>query len=243
MGLIKRFAGCVLALCVLFVSGGVLAAGVQKANVNKQDVKLRVEASADAEVITRLRGGAEVTVISKQDKWIYVSYGNDKGYIREEMLDIKSMPRECVGKGKINADETNLRVKPYVNAKIVMQLKKGTAVEISERIDNWYLISVNKSKGYVRKDYIDIIAITSEESDTDSDYDVYKMGMSGTPIAKIQSALQKLKYFSGEVNGSYGAVTREAVKAFQAANGLKENGVADAETQRVIFELLYAPAE
>lgn len=241
-GGLRRALTLALALAVFLLASAAFAETPRKANVNSEDVNLREEASRDSAVLAKLRRGTEVTVLSKQDKWVYVSYGKDKGYVREEWLDLKSMPKECVGKGKINADDTNVRVKPFVNAKILTQLKKGVQVEFTERIDNWYFITSGKTKGYVRLDYIDVISITTE-GEFESDYDTYKMGMSGTPIAKLQNALKALKFFSGEVNGSYGAVTREAVKAFQAAYGLKENGVADAETQRLVYEVLYSPTE
>ena len=50
-------------------------------------------------------------------------------------------------------------------------------------------------------------------------------GESGEAVYAMQARLFELGYFSGRVDGRYGAETTEAVKAFQRANGLSADGV------------------
>ena len=53
---------------------------------------------------------------------------------------------------------------------------------------------------------------------------------------RVQRRLYSLYYISKSgVDGKFGSESRSAVKAFQAANGLPETGVADVETQAVLF--------
>ena len=42
---------------------------------------------------------------------------------------------------------------------------------------------------------------------------------------KVQTALKNAGYYSGTIDGKIGSKTREAIKAFQTANGLKADGV------------------
>lgn len=58
---------------------------------------------------------------------------------------------------------------------------------------------------------------------------------SGTNVAQLQEALISLGYLSGKADGNYGDQTVKAVKAFQKANGLTEDGTAGEQTQKVLY--------
>ena len=55
-------------------------------------------------------------------------------------------------------------------------------------------------------------------------------------VVAIQARLRELGYYGGETDGLYGDSTFLAVVAFQRANGLKSDGLAGADTQRLLFE-------
>ena len=61
-------------------------------------------------------------------------------------------------------------------------------------------------------------------------------GSNGDDVVKLQQRLIDLGYLTGTADGDFGGKTETALKAFQAANGLEETGIAtDADT-----EALYA---
>jgi peptidoglycan hydrolase-like protein with peptidoglycan-binding domain len=65
-----------------------------------------------------------------------------------------------------------------------------------------------------------------------------RYGTSGSDVAAIQQALQNLGYlgaYSGSVNGSFDVATRNAVKAFQAQNGLSADGVVGNGTRNKLY--------
>ncbi len=62
-----------------------------------------------------------------------------------------------------------------------------------------------------------------------------KEGDSGSNVVKLQQALELLGYYSGVIDGSYGAKTVSAVMRFQRNRGMKEDGIAGASTIRVLF--------
>ena len=51
-----------------------------------------------------------------------------------------------------------------------------------------------------------------------------EMGSTGERVVRLQSRLKTLGYYSGTVDGDFGAGTRDAVRAFQKANGLTVDG-------------------
>jgi len=60
-------------------------------------------------------------------------------------------------------------------------------------------------------------------------------GSQGEKVWKLQERLKALGYYQDEVDGQFGPGTREAVIAFQKANGLDADGMAGEETQRVLY--------
>ncbi len=65
-------------------------------------------------------------------------------------------------------------------------------------------------------------------------------GAQGSRVKQIQQRLTELHYFSGPISGNYMNQTIDAVKAFQANNGLAVDGITGAETWSVMFNLSYA---
>lgn len=62
-----------------------------------------------------------------------------------------------------------------------------------------------------------------------------KEGDSGTNVTKLQQALELLGYYSGDIDGDYGAKTISAVTRFQRNRGMNQDGIAGASTIRVLF--------
>ena len=68
-----------------------------------------------------------------------------------------------------------------------------------------------------------------------------QFGDKGEDVAFLQTRLIDLKYYKGSASGSYGEATRDAVKKFQADFGLEETGIADIQTQMVLYTAMYRP--
>lgn len=66
-------------------------------------------------------------------------------------------------------------------------------------------------------------------------YATLESGDSGESVKELQRRLIELGYLTGSADGKFGSGTKEAVKAFQKAVGLKQNGVANADTQRELY--------
>ena len=57
-----------------------------------------------------------------------------------------------------------------------------------------------------------------------------KSGSTGEAVRTLQENLKTLKFYTGSITGSYGNLTKEAVRKFQKANNLDADGVAGAKT-------------
>lgn len=64
---------------------------------------------------------------------------------------------------------------------------------------------------------------------------ILKIGVTpGPDISELQRKLQVLGYYKGDIDGFYGPLTEEAVKAFQEANGLVPDGVVGPNTYEAL---------
>lgn len=64
---------------------------------------------------------------------------------------------------------------------------------------------------------------------------VLRSGMTGQSVKDLQSRLYTLGYYAAEIDGQFGAATKEAVIAFQRRNGLDADGIVGAETKGLLF--------
>jgi len=63
-----------------------------------------------------------------------------------------------------------------------------------------------------------------------------RTGSKGQEVIDLQSRLAVLGYYDkSQVDGAFGAGTKEAVIAFQKANGLMADGIVGSETKEVLF--------
>ena len=69
-----------------------------------------------------------------------------------------------------------------------------------------------------------------------SSSEVLQKGDSGDAVKALQQQLITLGYLSGSADGVYGDSTKNAVKAFQSANGLSADGIAGQKTQQKLLE-------
>ena len=70
---------------------------------------------------------------------------------------------------------------------------------------------------------------------------VLRTGSRGQAVTELQSRLQTLGYYDGEIDGQYGAGTRDAVIAFQKRNGLEADGMVGQETRQTLFSAQAKP--
>lgn len=65
-----------------------------------------------------------------------------------------------------------------------------------------------------------------------------KYGATGSRVSELQTNLKKLGYYTGSIDGKFGAGTKRAVVAFQSANKLTPDGLAGAKTLTLINALV-----
>ena len=74
-------------------------------------------------------------------------------------------------------------------------------------------------------------------------YSKLQLGSSGSSVKRLQYALYELKYYDGDITGTYDSATENAVMVFQDVNGLYIDGIAGQDTQRRLFSSNAKPCD
>ena len=70
-----------------------------------------------------------------------------------------------------------------------------------------------------------------------------KLNSTGALVGELQQKLKTLGYYNGEITDKYDTATKNAVVAFQKKNGLKADGLAGAETRKLVESEEALPAD
>ena len=121
---------------------------------------------------------------------------------------------------EINSDDVNFRESASTSANVLGVFNKGDKVNLEIKEGDWSKIEYNGIVGYVSSQYVG-----TQTSSYKYGIGLLKVGSKGASVSAVQARLKELKYFNGEVSGYYGHITKDAVAAFQAKNGLEADGV------------------
>ena len=66
---------------------------------------------------------------------------------------------------------------------------------------------------------------------------VLRTGSRGEDVKTLQGRLHDLGYYTGEIDGQFGAATKAAVIEFQKANGLDADGMVGSETKALLYSV------
>lgn len=219
------------------------AVAAKTATVTDDDLNIRKGAGTSYGVITTVDKGATVYVITTSGSWYKVRLTNGTvGYASTKYIKIGTSTSSAATiastttKGVVSVSSSlNLRKTASTSATILSTLKNGTSVTILSESNGWYKIRVATGiEGYAKKTYIKDATTTAASAIT-APTTTLRSGMRSNDVLKLQTRLKELKYFSSNCTGYFGAITVEAVKAFQKANGLTVDGIAGTATISKMF--------
>ncbi len=143
-------------------------------------------------------------------------------------------------KGTVSTDALVIRQKTDTDSKALQTLREGETLDILSSSGDWYKVSYGRFTGYVMKKYVKAVETASSATEKaianlgDAPAPMRK-GDSGSDVKKLQRALEIVGAYNGSIDGSFGDLTEEAVKAFQKDKRLTVDGVAGEGTIKALF--------
>ena len=129
----------------------------------------------------------------------------------------------------------SLRWKTWAAWAAIVLLAAGAAVMLAQtvRLNNEAMVELNATDT-PEPPYGNVMVVTPDP-DRPTAAPVLRTGSQGDEVVRLQTRLQELGYYSGEVDGRYGAQTNAAVVFFQEVSGLEADGMAGELTQRLLY--------
>ncbi len=242
-------------------SGSAVSSVDSYGRLTKDNVYLRSAASTSSASKASLDKGdlVRITAVKTVDgvKWYYVSVKEGKytykGYIRSDMMETITEAEynkdggdsssnygdmETLGMIKVTGDNVALRYSPDKGADKVGTADKGDTFYYIDTVAGWFQ---TKSGYWISSSYATVLK-DSEIGDyvgSGSSSETYQLYSTGSTVLFIQTALDALDYYGGELTGHYGPKTADAVKKFQKDHGLNNDGVVGAKTLEKLTEAYY----
>ena len=219
-------------------------------------VNLRKYASSSSVVLAYIQKGDTVTLLGETESYYRVQFGNvtgyavkkyingeslleDPEYIVSQLLTVTKYPYQTA----TNASVT-MRKSASETADAVLNIPKNAIITVSSIDASKYAkVKYNGKTGYILSDYFALSPIPTPTPIPEptlqpeaEKYSQLEMGNTGTFVTALQEALKELAFYKSEVDGKYGAMTRDAVKLFEKRNGLTIDGIADPALLYLMFE-------
>lgn len=138
--------------------------------------------------------------------------------------------------GTVKVDDLKLREEASTKSDVLQTLNQGDKLEIISKTGSWYKVKFGKYTGFVYGSYIKVSGSVTDAS-------ALKYGDYSAEVKKLQERLKELGYFEGTCMYNFGEKTQAAVKAFQARNGLTQDGIAGTATLEKLYSSTAVKAE
>ncbi len=234
-----------LLLCLIPFAGALGWSGT----VTADSLNMRKSSSSDGKVIKVLQKGASVEVLSSSGNWYRIKAGGTTGYVSKKYIKKASgSGKDSSGKTSSSASGTcsvgdsgaavkavqkKLKELGYYSGKIDGDYGSGTKKAVLafqkahglKQTGNVNSSTLNKMNSQGKK-----TSSSGSSSSSGGSGGTCSPGDKGSAVKAVQKKLKSLGYYSGSIDGDYGNGTKAAVKAFQKANGLTVNGIANQKT-------------
>ena len=250
----RALAGAILATCMAAAPFSAFAETV----LANGHVYLRKGATTQSDILVVLAPNAELEVMDTQGEWYYVKYGSKKGYVRSDVVTVKGGTTFTGATTGYNTSVTSYRtLSKGSSGEDVLALETRLATlgffdgEPDKKYDDStvYAVRLFQEENGLKADgvagektqelLLGVIGTAGGGSVSGGGatgvYRSLNLNDTGADVTALQQKLKDLGYYDGEVTGSYGRLTKEAVRQYQKKNGLGADGIAGQKTLAKLF--------
>ncbi len=221
-------------------------------------VILRKSASTNSARLLTIPKNKTISVLAKNGEFLKVSYNGKTGYAVATYVDVPTeyQAEDADGYVELKSGSTGKAVKALQQALKELKFYSGTDSGTFNKALTTAVKAYQKKNGFVQTGIMTaaqqkLLFEGRPKNATGKTVSVktvptiegfpLEQGDVGDAVADLQTALTTLGYYDGECSGTYDAATKAAVKAFQKAKGLYQDGKAGDKTLTAIRLLTTTP--
>ncbi|MDR0469168.1 MAG: N-acetylmuramoyl-L-alanine amidase [Peptococcaceae bacterium] len=134
-------------IMVLVAATGVQPLIARVVVVQKENVNIRQDADARAEVVSKADKGMFFRWQGASDGWTQISYAEGvPGFIRNDML-------QAYDEVVVTGASVRIRKSPMLNSEVLGGVKKGDALTVLDYQKGWYKVLYGQAEGWISADY------------------------------------------------------------------------------------------
>ncbi len=154
------------------------------------NLNLRKGPGTDKPIVTTLKHGTKVSVLSEEGEWVKIKAGNNTGYVQKRFLTKTEVKTSATPKPSASATPTpaptqtpkytasvklndpnsrlNVRQGASADTPVVTTVKHGDKVGVLSEANNWAKIQVGSKVGYIPSRYLSTTEVTPAPTQTPS---------------------------------------------------------------------------
>lgn len=218
-------------VCTLLVPAAALAVeGVVTAGT----IVLRQEADPEAKKLFTIYKGSKIDIHAETGDWYHVTYGKHTGFVMKKHV---SPSGKIVDDGVLRPGSSGSKVKElqqllkkygWYSGSVDGKYGEGTERAVRRFQDDAGLTVDGRAGKQTLAALKSALSTASKPAATENG--TLAPGSSGSKVKELQQLLKKHGYYSGSIDGQYGAGTERAVRYFQDAANLVVDGKAGEKT-------------
>ena len=158
MNKMKKISIITIILYMLFVT----SAFASTATISVSAARLRKEANTESDVLTKIYEGEKVEILEKNGEWYKVKYGNNVGYLKNNLIkeDNDTVTNENVYDANIDSSKvvtnskTKLRYQPSMISNVIIEIEAGKELTKNIELGNWVQVTDGTITGWIIKSKI-----------------------------------------------------------------------------------------
>ncbi len=202
-------------------------------------LNMRATTSTSSDRLTQIPNGTNVTVslVAGAPEWLSTSYGGYSGFVLAQYIAVTNSGGECTV--TTESGGLNVREAPQTDATRIYVAARNSSLRLLDytSYSGWYCVSSSEGTGWAQSQFLTIITTPPFVPD-DNTIPAPATQISGklqyddrgSMVIALQTRLNQLLYYCGNIDGVFGSDTEWAVKYFQQKNGLSIDGVVGANT-------------
>ncbi len=241
------------------------ATGYPYTTTTSSQVNLRARASISSKKLASIPSGAEITVEGVSGSFAKVTYKGETGYCKKDYLHLKTIvkatatPAPVVTVAPAESASSYQILQQGSSGDAVMALQQALMElgYLSGEADGVFgagtcsaVVAFQQKNEYPDTGVVDANLQAFLYSGTPKNTKgtktsvktlapvagvIIRLNNQGQLVKTVQTRLQELGYYTGEITGKYDKTTQAAAKAFQQKNSLKADGICGVETQAALL--------
>lgn len=171
MNKMKKISIITIILYMLFIT----SVFASTATISVSAARLRKEANTESDVLTKIYEGEKVEILEKNGEWYKVKYGNNVGYLKNNLIkedssndssvntqkeDNNTVANENVDNTNIDSSkvvtnsQTKLRYQPSMISNVIISVEAGKELTKNIELGNWVQVTDGAVTGWIIKSKI-----------------------------------------------------------------------------------------